>query len=74
MLDTKPLTNLQMELLQLFRYEMSEKELEDIRKILITYLADRITEDMDALFEEKGWGGEKIEEWANTHMRTPYEE
>lgn len=72
MLQTKPLTNLQLELLQLFRYEVEEDELEEIRSMLVTYFADRIIKDMDDLFAENDWGEEKIEEWENTHMRTPY--
>lgn len=42
--------------------------------MLVAYFADRITKDMDDLFTENDWGEEKIEEWENTHMRTPYED
>jgi len=33
---------------------------------------DKATEEMNQLFEQKGWNEDKINEWATTHMRTPY--
>lgn len=69
---TKALTNLQLELLETFSYDLKESQLMEIKKLLIDYFADQITTGMDQLFEENDWGEEKIEEWADEHMRTPY--
>jgi len=68
----KRLTNLQLELLEVFKYELSEEQIKEIRSLLANYFAEKVTNDIDKLFEEKGWGEEKIEEWSKEHMRTKY--
>jgi len=66
---TKKLSNLQLELLKVFSFDISEAQLLEIRALLAAYFAENVTTEMDALFEEKGWGEEKIEEWSKAHMR-----
>lgn len=66
------LSNLQLELLKIFSFDISEEQLLEIKALLVRYFADKVTQDMDQLFEEQGWGAEKIEEWSKEHMRTPY--
>jgi hypothetical protein len=70
---TKGLTNLQLELVKLFSFEVSEDQLKELKQILVDYFASKITEDMDKLFEENNWDESKIEEWSSEHMRTKYE-
>jgi hypothetical protein len=70
---TKGLTNLQLELVKLFSFEVSEDQLKELKQILVDYFASKITEDMDKLFEENNWNESKIEEWSSEHMRTKYE-
>ncbi len=70
---TKNLTNLQLELLKVFSFELDEEQLKEIRSLLANYFADKITGEIDDLFAENDWGEEKIEEWKNEHMRTKYE-
>jgi len=72
MQSTKGLTNLQLELLKIFSFEIKEEQLLEIKTMLSNYFADKVTNDVDKLFEEKGWGDEKIEEWSKEHMRTKY--
>jgi hypothetical protein len=72
MAEVKKLTNLQLELLKVFSFEISDEQIKEIKDFLTTYFADKVTRDIDALFEEKNWGAEKIDEWANEHMRTKY--
>jgi len=67
------LTNIQMELLKTFSFNLSDKQLFEIKGLISTYLAEQITFEMDELFEEKSWGDEKLEEWENEHMRAKYE-
>ena len=45
-----------------------------IRGLLIDYFANKVTDEMDALFAANGWGPEKIEEWSQAHLRTTEEE
>ena len=66
----KPLTNLPLELLQTFRYELSEAQLVEIRDWLTRYFAEKVSEELDALFEANDWGDETIEAWSKEHMRT----
>ena len=63
----KPLTNLQVELLELFQQELSEEQLLEIKALLVKYFADKVVEGMDALFEANQWGEEKIEAWSKEH-------
>jgi hypothetical protein len=45
------LSNLQIELLKLYPYSVSEKELTDIRKMLADYFGQKIDNQMDELWE-----------------------
>ncbi len=69
---SKQLTNLQLELLRVFNAELSDEQLKEIRTLLADYFAKKATTEVDRLFEEKGWGAEKIKEWSQEHMRTEY--
>jgi len=69
---TKPLSNTQIEILQSFNYELSEQDLRSFREMLVDYFASKISDDIDSLFDEKGWDDSQSEEWATTHFRTPY--
>lgn len=65
----KGFSNLQLELLKLYATDVSEKNLLEIKKLLANFFANKVDEEMDALWEEKGWGMEKITEWKNGHYR-----
>jgi hypothetical protein len=67
------LSNIQLELLKIFSINLGDEQMEEIRLLLMNYFAEKVTKDFDDLFEENGWGEEKIEEWSNEHMRTKYE-
>ena len=68
------LSNLQIELLQLFKFDLDAEQLQEIKSLLVTYFAQKATDEMDALFEENNWGEEKINEWFHEHMRTKYKD
>lgn len=69
---TKKLTNLQIELLELFKYELRDDQIKEIRMLLVNYFAEKITDDLEMLFKKNEWGEEKIEEWSKEHLRTKY--
>ena len=48
----KNLSNLQLELLRVFNFNLSEEQLKEIRALLADYFADKVTSEMDTLFEE----------------------
>ena len=58
--------------LTLFSFDLSEEQLKEIKDLLSKYFANKITNQMDKLFEENDWGEEQIEEWSKEHMRTKY--
>ena len=66
------LTNLQLELLQIFQYQLEETQLVEVKELLANYFAEKATEEMDRLWEENNWSEETMESWSNEHMRTEY--
>jgi len=69
----RPLSNAQVEILESFSFELETKQLLEFRQMLIAYFADKVTDEIDLLFEDKGWSVEdKVEEWGGEHMRIPY--
>ena len=66
------LTNLQLELIKLFSYDLSERELLDVKDLLARYFANRATEEMDTLWDSQNLTDETMDEWLNEHHRTPY--
>lgn len=66
----KKLTNLQLELLKIFSFDISEDQIKEIKTFLVGYFAQKVTHDIDAFFEANNWGEEKIDEWSKEHMRT----
>ena len=66
----KKLTNLQLELLKVFSHELPEEQLLEIRQLLAKYFAQKVDEEMDSLWEERGWTEETMREWANEHLRS----
>ena len=67
-----PFNNAQLELLKLFSTELSEKDLAVLKRILLRFKFERVTEMTDKVWEEKGWTDEDVEKIIHTHMRTPY--
>lgn len=67
------LSNIQLELLKLYQYNLSESQLVDIKRLLAQYFAKEIDEEIDQLWDENAWNKQTIKNWKNTHMRTPYQ-
>lgn len=66
-------TQAQLELLRMFSKQYPDKVWEEVKDILSKYFMEKASDEMDNLFEEKGWDDEQIKEWASEHMRTPYQ-
>lgn len=65
MQQSNSLSNLQLELLKLYAFNLPEKQLKDIKKMLANYFAKQVDLEMDKLWEEKGWDEDTVEEWKN---------
>ncbi len=67
-----PLNQTQIEILKLFTRDLSEHDLLEIKRLIVRYLADQVTQKVDAIWEEKGWTDEDMQRMLNTHERTAY--
>ncbi len=67
------LTNLQLELLKLFKYELPDNQIQEIKILLSKYFADKASDEMDKLWEENNWSNKTMEDWKNEHLRTKYD-
>jgi len=59
----KPLSNLQIELLQLYSQGVSDEDLVAIKRLIANYLANNASNEMDKLWEENNWSNETMDEW-----------
>jgi len=66
------LSNLQIELLKLFNYNLQEKQIIEIKKLLSSYFAQNITKGIDELWDKEKWNDKTIDNWKNEHLRTKY--
>ena len=67
------LTNLQLELLKMFQYELSENQLIEIKMLLSNYFAKKASDEIDKLWDAKGWNNHTMEEWLNANLKSPNE-
>lgn len=68
---SKPLSNLQIELLQLYSQDVSQEDLLAIKRLLARYFADRASDEMDRLWDEKGWTNNTMEDWLSDESELP---
>lgn len=69
-MDTRGhLTNLQLELLKVFQYELPDNQLLEIKTLLSAYFANKATSEMDKLWDEKNWNQETMKNWLDTDLR-----
>lgn len=72
MVFAQKLTNLQVELIKLFAFQISDNQIAEIKDLLAVYFARTATKEMDRLWEENQWDDATMEGWLNEHQRTPY--
>jgi hypothetical protein len=65
-----PLNDTQLEILKLFSHEQSEEELNEIKSLLVAYLANKVNREADKAFDQKGYTTAIFEQWKNEHFRT----
>jgi len=74
MVTTAKLTNLQLDLIKMFSFQLNDIQLFEIRDILTKYFAEKAAEEMDKLWLDNNWTDETMKNWANEHLRTPYKD
>jgi hypothetical protein len=63
------LSNLQLELLRLYGNNVSDETLHEVKSILAKYFADKATDAMDKVWEEKNLTAQDMINWTNEHNR-----
>lgn len=63
------LSNLQLELLRLYGANVSDEALVEIKGMLARYFADRASDEMDDLWNERGITADDMPRWAGEHNR-----
>lgn len=69
MKKTKPLTDLQLELIKLFRYDMNEEQLLEIKSILSKYFAQKIDVEFEKFEKDNELSTNDYSKWAYEHLR-----
>ncbi len=63
------MSNFQLELLRLYGNGVSEESLREIKMIFAKYFADKATDAMDKVWDEKGLNKQTMIDWTNEHNR-----
>ncbi len=66
------LTNMQLELLKIFKYDLNESQMVELRALLSAYFSEKVDFEMDKVCNEKEWTISTIESLAHNHTRTSY--
>jgi hypothetical protein len=74
MVTTAKLSNLQLELIKMFSFQLSDLQLVEIRDILTKYFAEKASDEMDKLWKTQNWTNETMDSWTNEHLRTQYKD
>lgn len=64
MLQT-PLTNLQMEILELYSTNLDENELNELKTMLAKFYAAKAVQEADRLWDERNLSDQDMERWLN---------
>jgi len=67
-----PLSNIQLELLKLFSRDIGEKYLKEIKRLIVQYLAKKLSNEANRVWEDKDWSNDNMNQFLTTHLRTPY--
>lgn len=67
-----PLSNLQLELLRVFSHNLTEKEIGEVKALLLDYFSKKAIEESDKVWEDEKWNDEKIQAILNDSERSGY--
>lgn len=65
MSSAQPLSNLQQELLKLYSSNIDDADLENVRRFLAKYFADKAIKEADNIWNKKGYNNQTMEQWLN---------
>jgi hypothetical protein len=64
-----PFSNLQLEFLKLYESGVSEDDLKAINQLIVNYLANKVQDNADLQWEEKGFSNLLMDEWLSKDLR-----
>ena len=67
--EMETMSNLQLELLRLYGNGVSEKNLREIKSIFDNYFADKASNAINRVWDEKGLIEQTMIDWTNEHNR-----
>jgi len=59
------LSNLQMEILELYSTDLKENDLHELKRILAKFYAEKAIREADRIWDEKGFTQQDMENWLN---------
>jgi ribosomal protein L11 methylase PrmA len=65
-----PLSNAQLEVVQLFSMNLDEEELKDLKRLLIAYKSERLARKINEHWDKKDWSQDTMDVFLDTHLRT----
>jgi hypothetical protein len=66
---SQPLSNVQLEMLKAFSYNLEAKELLELKNVIADYFAKRAIKAANKVWEEKAWSDKDVDNMLNTKMR-----
>jgi hypothetical protein len=69
MTPNPPLSNLQMSLLKLYTSQVSDEDLLAINQRIVDYFAEKATHAADAVWDEKGYSDDLMQQWLKGDFR-----
>ncbi len=63
------LNDTQLELLKLFNHVQDEKDLKEIKSLLVAYLSEKVVRTADNSFDERKYTSAVFEKWKHEHYR-----
>ena len=57
-----PLSNIQAELLKLFSFDIPDKQLKELKKIISLFLLEKARDKADAIWDKKGYTDDKLQQ------------
>lgn len=59
------MSNIQLELLKMFAYDLPEEELQELKQTLVKFFAQRIRKRTDSIWQERGYTQQTMVDWLN---------
>lgn len=64
----KPLSNLQLEILKIYNFDLKEEQLLEIKNLLAKYFAEKASDTMDELWKKNNWSEQTMNNWLKENI------